>query len=137
VILAATDPANPYGALLHWPVAPEGGSSLTRSVGARVVLVEGRVTAYMRQGNSSIQIMLPEEEPARSRTAQMLAESLVTSVQSDIGSSQILGRGGMLISSVNGIMVSNHPMARFLLDAGFQAAPRGFNVRRNKSSIPK
>jgi ATP-dependent helicase Lhr and Lhr-like helicase len=137
VILAATDPANPYGALLRWPLAPKDGSSLTRSVGARVVLVEGRVTAYMRQGNSSIQIMLPEEEPAQSRVAQMLAESLVASVQGDIERPQVLWRGGMLISSVNGIMVGKHPMARFLLNAGFQAGPRGFNVRRNKPSIPK
>jgi ATP-dependent helicase Lhr and Lhr-like helicase len=59
------------------------------------------------------------------------------SVQGDIGSSQILWRGGMLISSVNGIVVNKHPIARFLLDAGFQAAPRGFNVRRNKSPAPK
>ena len=42
VMLAATDPANPYGALMRWPAAPEEGSSLTRSVGARVVLWMGR-----------------------------------------------------------------------------------------------
>ena len=30
VILAATDPANPYGAVLRWPSPPEEGSSLTR-----------------------------------------------------------------------------------------------------------
>ena len=47
VMLAATDPANPYGALLRWPAAPEEGSSLTRSVGARVVLVDGALTAYL------------------------------------------------------------------------------------------
>ncbi len=46
VMLAATDPANPYGALLRWPAAPEEGSSLARSVGARVVLVDGALTAY-------------------------------------------------------------------------------------------
>ena len=38
---------------------------------------------------------------------------------------------GMLIQTINGIAVAEHPMARALLDAGFQAAPMGFNLRRN------
>jgi ATP-dependent Lhr-like helicase len=134
VMLAATDPANPYGALLRWPTPPEEGSSLTRSVGARVVLVDGALVAYLRRGNSNFQIMLPEEEPARSQTARALAEFLVASVQRDAEES--VNRAGMLITSVNGIAVAEHPMARFLLDAGFQAAPLGFNVRRNLPPLP-
>jgi ATP-dependent Lhr-like helicase len=35
--LASTDPANPYGGILKWPTAPDGGRSATRSVGTRVV----------------------------------------------------------------------------------------------------
>jgi ATP-dependent Lhr-like helicase len=42
----------------------------------------------------------------------------------------------MLISSVNGVPVAEHPLARFLLDAGFQAAPLGFNVRRGLPPPP-
>jgi ATP-dependent Lhr-like helicase len=42
----------------------------------------------------------------------------------------------MLITSVNGTSVNEHPMARFLLDAGFQAAPLGFNVRRSLPPLP-
>ena len=37
---------------------------------------------------------------------------------------------GMLITAINGVSVAEHPLARFLLEAGFQAAPMGFNVRR-------
>jgi ATP-dependent Lhr-like helicase len=136
VMLAATDPANPYGTLLRWPSPPEEGSSLTRSVGARVILVEGALTAYLRRGNPSLQIMLPEEEPARSRTARSLAEFLVASVQREGGVDESRGRAGMLITSVNGTSVNEHPMARFLLDAGFQAAPLGFNVRRSLPPLP-
>lgn len=44
-LLAATDPANPYGAALAWPV--KGPS---RSVGAYVVLVDGRGCAYIERG---------------------------------------------------------------------------------------
>ena len=134
VMLAATDPANPYGALMRWPAAPEEGSSLTRSVGARVVLVDGALTAYLRRGNSNVQVMLPEEEPGRSRAARALAEFLVAHVQR-MGEGD-RGRGGLLITSVNGVNVGEHPLAKFLLDAGFQAAPLGFNVRRGLPALP-
>ena len=136
LMLAATDPANPYGALLRWPTPPEEGSSLTRSVGARVVLVGGTLAAYLRRGNSNFQIILPDEEPARSQTAKALAEFLVTSVQREGGIDDSRGRTGMLITSVNGLSAAEHPMARFLLDAGFQSAPLGFNVRRNLPVLP-
>ena len=127
VMLAATDPANPYGALLRWP---EEGSALTRSVGARVLLVNGALTAYLRRGNPNIQVMLPEEEPARSQVARALAEFLVRHVQRE-ENPEGRGRTSMLIATVNGVKVNEHPMAKYLLDAGFQAAPMGFNVRRN------
>ena len=93
VMLAATDPANPYGTLLRWPSAPEEGSSLTRSVGARVVLVDGALTAYLRRGNPNVQVMLPEEEPMRSQTMRALAEFFVGLVQRDRGRGWKRARG--------------------------------------------
>jgi len=135
VMLAATDLANPYGALLRWPTAPEEGSTLTRSVGARVILVDGALAAYIRRGNPNLQILLPEEEPQRSQTARALAEFLVQHVQRG-DNPEGRGRTSMLITQVNGVSVAEHPFARFLLDAGFQAAPLGFNVRRNLPSLP-
>jgi len=136
VLLAATDPANPYGTLLRWPPAPEEGSSLTRSVGARVVLVDGALTAYLRRGNPNVQVMLPEEEPARGNAMRALAEFLVQTVQRPEAEGGDRVRGGMLITSINGVPVAEHPIARALLDAGFQAAPMGFNVRRNLPNLP-
>jgi ATP-dependent helicase Lhr and Lhr-like helicase len=129
VMLAATDPANPYGALLRWPAAPEEGSTLTRSVGARVVLIDGALTAFIRRGNPNIQVLLPEEEPVRSQLARALAEFLAAYVLR-VENPEGRGRNSMLIASVNGVPVAEHPLARFLLDAGFHAAPLGFNVRR-------
>ncbi len=131
--LAATDPANPYGALLRWPAAPDAGSSLTRSVGARVILCDGALVAYLRRGNPNLQVFLPEEEPQRSQVARSLAEFLVSRVQDQ---EDAQGRGGMLIASVNGVAVAEHPMARFLLDAGFAAGAMGFNVRRGLPPLP-
>ena len=127
LMLAATDPANPYGALLKWPAGGDEGSSLTRSVGARVVLCDGSLIAYLRRGNPNLQAFLPEEEPARTQAAKALAEFLVGRAQSD---------GGMLLTSVNGEAVGASWMARVLLDAGFVAAPMGFNVRRILPGLP-
>ncbi len=126
--LAATDPANPYGALLRWPAAPDAGSSLTRSVGARVILCDGALVAYLRRGNPNVQVFLPEEQPQRSQVGRSLAEFFVDRVQerNDEGDA----RAGMLIATVNGVPVAEHPMGKFLLEAGFAAAPMGFNVRK-------
>jgi ATP-dependent Lhr-like helicase len=127
LLLAATDPANPYGSLLRWPAGGDEASSLTRSVGARVVLGDGALLAYLRRGNPNLQVFLPEEEPARGQAAKALAEFLVERAQRD---------GGMLLISVNGTAVAEHWMARTLLDAGFVAAPLGFNVRRLLPQVP-
>ena len=137
VQLAATDPANPYGALMRWPAPPDEGSTLTRSVGAKVILCDGALAAYLRRGNPNLQVWLPEEEPARGQVGRALAEFLVGRVRmvrdgDDDGS----GRAGMLIASVNGVAVAESPMARYLLDAGFQAGAMGFNVRRNLPALP-
>jgi ATP-dependent Lhr-like helicase len=126
VMLAATDPANPYGALLRWPSAAEG-SSLTRSVGARVVLCDGALVAYLRRGNPNLQVFLPEEEPGRSNVGKSLAEFLA---------GRSVAEGGMLIASINGTVVAESGLARELLDAGFVAGAMGFHVRRAGTPAP-
>ena len=80
-------------------------------------------------------MLLPEEEPQRSQYARALAEFFVAGVQREEAEGA-RGRGGLLITSINGVPVAEHPLARFLLDAGFQAAPLGFNVRRNLPQLP-
>ncbi len=127
LMLAATDPANPYGALLKWPSGGDASSSLTRSVGARVALCDGALIAYLRRGNPNLQVFLPEEEPARGQAAKSLAEFLVDRAQIE---------GGMLLTGVNGTPIHEHWTARVWLDAGFVAAPMGFNVRRLLPAIP-
>ncbi len=127
LMLAATDPANPYGALLKWPAGGDSSSSLQRSVGARVILSDGALLAYLRRGNPNIQSFLPEEEPARTQSAKALATFLVAEAQR---------AGGMLLTSLNGTSIHESPFARIFLDAGFVAAPMGFNVRRVLPQLP-
>ena len=55
VVLAATDPANPYGAALPWPDRPEaGGHRPGRKAGALVVLVDGDLVTYVERGGRSL-----------------------------------------------------------------------------------
>jgi ATP-dependent Lhr-like helicase len=127
LMLAATDPANPYGALMKWPAGGDAASSLTRSVGARVILCDGALIAYLRRGNANIQVFLPDEEPARGQAAKALAEFLVAKAQAE---------GGMLLATVNGLAVAEHWMAKTWLEAGFVAGAMGFNVRRPVTPVP-
>ncbi len=142
VMLAATDPANPYGSVLRWPTAEENEQqdasatrTLTRSTGASVILRNGELVAYLRRGNPHVQFFLPAEEPDRSRTARDLAAFLAAWTQDEMRASAALGReaqqrGGLLLATINGEPTHLHWMSRILQDAGFQAAPMGFNVRR-------
>ena len=144
VLLAATDPANPYGATLRWPAAENVANdaadsdgqprSLTRSVGASVVLRNGEMVAYLRRGNPHLQVFLPAEEPERSQGARDLSQFLVHITQDELRQREGDRGAGLLIGQINGQPVGAHFLARFLLDAGFHAAPNGFNVRR--VSIP-
>jgi len=53
VVLAATDPAQPYGAALSWP-EHVGASRPTRAAGAHVVLVDGACIAYIERGGRTL-----------------------------------------------------------------------------------
>ena len=139
VMLAATDPANPYGATLRWPTAEAEGEedgqlrSLTRSVGASVVLRNGEMVAYLRRGNPNLQIFLPEEEPERTHAARDVAEFLVEITQREMTARDGDRSAGLLVAQINGQSAGTHLLAKFLQEAGFHAAPNGFNVRRPPS----
>jgi len=141
VALSASDPANVYGSVLRWPTSgaqandeaegSEGGPrSLTRSVGASVILRNGELIGYMRRNNPGIQVFLAADEPDRSNGARDLAAYLAQSAQESMRQDEGRSRGGLLISTINGQSVHEHWLARFLLDAGFTPAPMGFNMRR-------
>jgi ATP-dependent helicase Lhr and Lhr-like helicase len=140
VLLAATDPANPYGATLRWPSAENAASempdsdgqprTLTRSVGASVVLRNGEMVAYLRRGNPNLQVFLPAEKPERSYTTQDLAQFLVEITQREMVAREGDRSAGLVIATINGQPAGAHFMARFLQEAGFHVAPNGFNVRR-------
>jgi ATP-dependent Lhr-like helicase len=134
VQLAATDPANPYGSVLRWPDLPvaEADSEsapriLTRAAYAEVILRNGQLVAWLRRGNPNLLVFLPAEEPERSQAASGLAHFLCARGQQNLRTNSHLG---LLITTINGQPVAAHPMARFLMDAGFHPGPLGMHLRR-------
>ncbi len=134
VQLAATDPANPYGSVLRWPdlpVADEDSESaprlLTRAVYAEVILRNGQLVAWLRRNNPNLLVFLPAEEPERSQVAAGLAHFICARGQEKMRGSS---HQGVLITTINGQPVAAHPMARFLMDAGFYSGPLGMHLRR-------
>ncbi len=125
ITIAATDPANPYGAAAGWPVWPNGSSrGASRSVGARVVLVEGRLAAWIARGNRVMLVSLPAEEPERSRTGEALAAELIATAHRAPE-----GRRGWLIEEINGMAAPLAPESTWLVDAGFVATGSALQLR--------
>jgi ATP-dependent Lhr-like helicase len=141
VQLAATDPANPYGSVLRWPdlpVAEEDAESapriLNRAAYAEVILRNGELVAWLKRGNPNVLIFLPAEEPERSQVASGLAHFLCARGQQIMHAAS---HQGMLITTINGQPVAAHPMARFLMDAGFHPGPLGMHLRRIPMGMPQ
>jgi ATP-dependent Lhr-like helicase len=124
-VLAATDPANPYGATLKWSESSGTAAARgpTRSVGATVVLVNGALAAYLARGDRQLTVWLPEAEPERSKTARAVAR--VLSERAHAGSD---GPRGMLIEEIDGAAASLHALAPFLAEAGFVSGSMGFQA---------
>ena len=63
-LLAAADPANPYGAALAWPRrGDDDRRPLPRAAGAYVVLVDGQLAIYLERGGSGLQTFPAADDP--------------------------------------------------------------------------
>jgi ATP-dependent helicase Lhr and Lhr-like helicase len=136
VYLAATDPANPYGTILPWPrLESESPNSIdanspehhgmSRTSGAAVILINGRLAAFFRRRNPAIRILLPEAEPERTHFAQELARKLA-----ELAIRRQGRRSGLLIGQINEAPAREHTLAPFLEEAGFVNTALGFQMRR-------
>ena len=120
LVLAASDPANPYGAALAWPRwSDEDRRPLARAAGAYVVLVDGEPALYLERGGKSLQTL-----PAfgNADTAAVALNAL----------RQLLADGryrALQIERVDGTPVGESVHAPALAAAGFQRAYRGWLLR--------
>jgi ATP-dependent Lhr-like helicase len=114
ITLAATDPANPYGAALPWP--PLEGHRPGRKAGALVVLVDGMLTLYIERGGKTVLTFTSDE-----RMLAAAAASLASTVRT--------GLGKLRIERINGDFAIGTPFGNLLVDAGFAATPQGLRLR--------
>ena len=134
VILAATDPANPYGAVLGWPSRDKDGDDTDerkaarpqRAAGCRVILRDGALVGFLGKREEQLLTFLPDAEPARGLAIGDLAAALADLV--DLGRVRAL-----LLASIDGVAATSHPIAEALLRAGFTKKGTGL-FRRAKSA---
>jgi ATP-dependent Lhr-like helicase len=127
IVLAATDPANAWGALLDWPASPCDARP-QRGAGALVVLHEGELLGWVGRGDHPVITFLPPDEPARSVAARRLATALADRV--DRG-----GHRALLLSSVDGVEAARSPLAGAFVAAGFTATMHGL-LKRGRGGAP-
>jgi ATP-dependent Lhr-like helicase len=124
LVLAATDPANAWGALLDWPASASG--SPQRAAGALVVLLEGTLLGWLGRGDHALLTFLPSDEALRLEAANALARALAGLVEPVGGRS----RAALLISSIDGVEAARSVLSASFARAGFVSTARGLFKRR-------
>jgi len=111
LVLAAADPAQPYGAALPWP---QSAGRPARQAGAYVVLADGAPAAYLERGARSLVTFGTEPGRWADALASLVKDGRLRRIQ--------LGR-------IDGEDASTHPTAADLRAAGFVDGYRGLTLR--------
>jgi len=111
LVLAAADPAQPYGAAVPWP--RRAGARAARVAGAWVVLVDGEAVLFVERGGRSL-VPLREPDPEWLRPA---LASLVAHVRSG-------GAKRLAVERFDGVPVIETEAMSLLVESGFLAGPR-------------
>jgi ATP-dependent Lhr-like helicase len=123
LVLAATDPANPYGAALPWPQPSTQqstggrGHQPSRKAGALAVLVDGVAVLYVERGGRTL--LSFTDDPA---VLQPAADALALAVRDGA-----LGR--LQVERADGAPVVASALGDALEAAGFRPTPRGLRLR--------
>ena len=120
-VLAATDPASPYGAALPWPRrGDDDRRPLARAAGASVVLVDGVAALYLDRGGRSLQTLPAFDAPGIAGLAvAALAARLAEDRERDL-----------VVTRVDGLPVAESPHREALIEAGFRPGYRGLTLHR-------
>ena len=124
VALAATDPANVFGAALPWPepLDPDrSGHRPGRKAGALVVTVDGTLTVYVERGGRTLLTWTDDVDvltPAMSALADAARRGALGRLTVEKADGQALIGGG-----------AETPIRLALTAAGFIATPKGLRLR--------
>ena len=113
MVVAATDPANPYGGVLPWPDLAE--TRLARDAGAYVLLSGGDLIGYLDKGRRGLTLLNPSVDQF----------SLVSRAMADVAARY----RRLTLVTINGEPASASPLASPLSEWGFATAPRGLTYR--------
>ncbi|MDJ0787194.1 MAG: DEAD/DEAH box helicase [Myxococcota bacterium] len=122
-VLAATDPAQPYGALLPWPEARSSEARPRRSAGARVVLVNGELALYLDRAGLrawTFASLLPEHEARNDALAARALRSLFRE----------RSRTGLRLEQIDAEPATRSARAVAFLEAGFRTGYKGLELDR-------
>ncbi|HEY3961819.1 MAG TPA: DEAD/DEAH box helicase [Gaiellaceae bacterium] len=111
LVLAAADPAQPYGAALPWP--KRAGARAARVAGAQVVLIGGEAVLYVERGGRSL-------VPLRDPDDDWLRVALTALV----GHVRRTGGKRLAVERFDGEPVAETDTLALLVEAGFLAGPR-------------
>jgi len=118
VVLAATDPANPYGAALGWPERDNaGGHRPGRKAGALVMLVDGRLVVYVERGGRTVLSFTDDPD-----LLQPAVDALALAIRDG-------HLGKLSVETADGEQVRHTAFGDALAKAGFHATPRGLRLR--------
>jgi ATP-dependent helicase Lhr and Lhr-like helicase len=111
LVLAAADPAQPYGGVLPWP--RRAGARAARVAGAQVVLLGGRAALFVERGGRSL-VPLRDPDPGWLRPA---LAALVAHVRAS-------GLKRLAVERFDGAPVGESEALPLLVEAGFMQGPR-------------
>jgi ATP-dependent Lhr-like helicase len=116
VVLAATDPANAYGAALPWPASSlDSAHRPARKAGSVVVLADGRPVLYLERGGRSLITWTADDDICLRAARALVADA---------------GRVGLdraIVTRVDGAEPTPR-LAGLLTQAGFRPTPRGLRL---------
>jgi ATP-dependent Lhr-like helicase len=119
LILAATDPANPYGSALRWP-ATDAGTRPQRVAGARVILYRGELLGYLGRKGQHLRTFLPNDELARAEAVENLMRCFT----------RMSHRGEIVyLKKVNGGTPHDSVVEQALRQTGFAPSTQGYLLR--------
>ncbi|MEZ7755537.1 ATP-dependent helicase [Microbacterium paraoxydans] len=118
VTLAATDPANPYGAALGWPKLEGVSHRPGRKAGGLVVLVDGALVLSLERGGRTVLCFTDDEEVLQAAAADLATTARDRRLDT------------LTVEKVNGEGVYGTTLGRALQEAGFVQTPRGFTLRK-------
>lgn len=124
IVLAATDPANPYGAALPWPPKEDVQARPQRAAGARVILHQGRLIAYLGRTRQQLLTFVPDADPQQTEVRETLARTLAN----------LAAPGNpVFLTKIDGGRPSASDMTPWLVNTGFVATSRGLLHRGGPS----